>query len=336
MNPKKKLTFGQSVSVVLGLCFTVGILTNIFKKPAVQPAAAPAAQTVLPAPSPVADRQSSLIPKNPTAGSDFKQSLPAEDSRLRDTIRADEFLNGYLGNVWIGYADRADLISRGFFINPMYKHVGEGEGNAATAKGACSPIGFNGAFICGKGMMAPHQWGIQSDDAIGHLNQLEEGWSGGPQSNTASPATLVADRSEPLPDIAPECKAQIDAVSQQIRQIKGLKLKQSRTETFSGGELEGYYPNGRNRTAGFIVENQGPAPASFMQSPELLTQLGTQIINACADLSTVSFSVDRSGWIETIGIFDDGAIRRFGCIEDIVDRPNTRERLPYGYINCAL
>jgi hypothetical protein len=125
-------------------------------------------------------------------------------------------------------------------------------------------------------------------------------------------------------------------VGAQIRQTPGLKLKRTETQTFSGGELEGYYPTGRNRTTVFTLENQGPGPAKFMQAPELLTQLGTQIINACSDLSTVSFSVDRSGWIETIGIFDDGAIRRFGCIEDIQNRPNTRERPPYGYINCAL
>lgn len=180
MDPKKNLTNGQTIAVTLGLCAVAGFFINIFAPKQ------PTQQATAPIPE---EKPASLIPKSTTTAiADFKQSLPAEDTRLRDYIRADAFLGEFLGNVWIGYADRADLISRGFFINPLYKHVGEGEGDPATAKGACSPIGFNGgAYICGKGRMAPHQWGIQSDDAISRLNQLEEGWSASPQSMTTPP-----------------------------------------------------------------------------------------------------------------------------------------------------
>jgi hypothetical protein len=334
MNPKKKLTFGQSVSVVLGLCFTVGILTNIFKKPPVQQAAAPSPVAQAPAPSPVAPATPApkiIKGRFIRTGEDFRYDVPANITLDDDgTIHVTASREYQFGNSTNKSRFKFTFTPDGRWTEQEKTTDGfDGKVYPFTYDGHYSRTQVDGVTKISANFDELPKVGLPPWIAV-------EFTAPSPQSNTASPTILVADRSEPLPDIAPECKAQIDAVSQQIRQIKGLKLKQSRTETFSGGELEGYYPNGRNRTAGFIVENQGPAPASFMKSPILLTQLGIQIINACADLSTVSFSVDRSGWIETIGIFDDGAIRRFGCIEDIHDRPNTRERLPYGYINCAL
>jgi hypothetical protein len=108
---------------------------------------------------------------------DFRSFLPPENEEIRNFILSDPWLGGFLQNVWIGYVTKADLIDRGFYINVLYKHTWEGEGSAATAKGACSPIGFNGAFICGRGMMQAYQWGIQSDEAIRRLNILEEQWA---------------------------------------------------------------------------------------------------------------------------------------------------------------
>lgn len=156
-------------------------------------------------------------------------------------------------------------------------------------------------------------------------------------SNSDAEIQAPAAQAAELPDATPECTAQIDQVRQQISRIKGAVLKSSETSIFSGGELEGYYPNGRNRTATYTLKNSGQpgeTPAHLMRSPVLLTKLGTQIINACPDLSTVTFSVERSSWNETIGIFEDGRIRRFECANS--SRENYRERQPYGYINCGI
>jgi hypothetical protein len=178
MDPNKNLT-GKQSTIIIGSIFGFLVLSAIFsscnpKPQAVAPTVAPSTDPVVAQPpSPALNPQAK---PTPTVAPDFRAALPPQSQPLREFILADPFLAGFLGDVWIGYADRADLISRGFFINPLYKHTGEGEGNATTAKGACSFIGFNGAFICQRGIMAPYQWGIQNDQAIARLNALEEQW----------------------------------------------------------------------------------------------------------------------------------------------------------------
>lgn len=107
---------------------------------------------------------------------DFKTFLPAQDEALKSFILGDAWLNGFLGNVWIGYATRDELLNKGFYVNTLYKHTGEGTAPTGEAKGACSPIGFDGAFMCGQGGIQDYQWGIQNDEAIQRLNILEEQW----------------------------------------------------------------------------------------------------------------------------------------------------------------
>lgn len=333
MDPKKNLTNGQTIGVIVGLL----VVSSLFVRCAFpqQQATAPT-PAVEPPPSPVATATPAPTPKIIKGrfirtGEDFRYDVPANITLDDDgTIHVTASREYQFGN--------STNKSRFKFTFTPDGRWTEQEKTTDGFDGKVYPFNYDG-----------HYSRTQVDGVTKISANFDElpkvglpPWiaveftAPSPQSNTASPAILVADRSNGLPDIAPECKAQIDAVSQQIRQIKGLKLKQSRTETFSGGELEGYYPNGRNRTTVFTLENQGAGPAKFMQAPALHAQLGTQIINACTDLSTVSFVVDRSGWIETVGLFEDGEIRRFGCIEDVNSSHNTRERLPYGYINCAL
>jgi hypothetical protein len=154
---------------IFGGAAAIFILALLMPKPP-----APPPEPAAPAPAP-APESPSPAPAAPI-GQNFRAALPPEDPQLRAFILSDGFLAGFLGNVWIGYADRADLLKRGFYLNALYRHTGEGEGDGATAKGACSPIGFNGAYICGRGKMAAYQWGIQSDQAIKVLNELEERW----------------------------------------------------------------------------------------------------------------------------------------------------------------
>ena len=108
----------------------------------------------------------------------FRQYLPAANQELQNYVMSDSYINGYFlsNDIWIGNATREDLISRGFFVNPLYKHTGSGDGPTSEAKGACSVIGFNGAFMCSQGLMSAYQWGIQSDKVIAQLNVLEENW----------------------------------------------------------------------------------------------------------------------------------------------------------------
>jgi hypothetical protein len=126
-------------------------------------------------------KQATLVKENtipPVAENDFKAFLPSEDTELRSFLLADGTIEGFsiVNRFWVGKISRDELVSRGFFVNPRYKHVGKGEGDRENAKGACSPIGFNGRYMCGKGSMAAYQWGIQLDSVIASLNVLEEVW----------------------------------------------------------------------------------------------------------------------------------------------------------------
>lgn len=117
-------------------------------------------------------------PPKEIAEKDFKTFLPPENRELKSFILSDPFLSGYFSadSIWIGNAIKSDLINRGFYVNTLYKHTGGGEGSEIDAKGACSPIGFDAAFMCGRGL-TPYQWGIQNDKAILKLNELEEEWA---------------------------------------------------------------------------------------------------------------------------------------------------------------
>lgn len=124
------------------------------------------------------NQSSSSIQTNEQESSqNFTDFLPPESAKLKEFILADPWLNGYLQNVWIGHATTEELLNRSFYINTLYKHTGKGTAPVGEAKGACSPIGFDGAFICGRGIIQSYQWGIQNDETIRRLNVLEEEWA---------------------------------------------------------------------------------------------------------------------------------------------------------------
>lgn len=104
------------------------------------------------------NQSSSSVQTNEQQSSqNFRDFLPPESAKLKEFILADSWLNGYLQNVWIGHATTEELLNRGFYINTLHKHTGKGTAPGGEAKGACSPIGFDGAFICGRGIIQPYQ-----------------------------------------------------------------------------------------------------------------------------------------------------------------------------------
>lgn len=125
------------------------------------------------------NQSSSSVQTNEQQSSqNFRDFLPPESAKLKEFILADPWLNGYLyvQNIWIGHATTEELLDRGFSINTLYKYTRKGTAPVGETKGACSPIGFDGAFICGRGIQ-PYQWGIQNDETIRRLNILEEEWA---------------------------------------------------------------------------------------------------------------------------------------------------------------
>jgi hypothetical protein len=90
-------------------------------------------------------------------------------------------------------------------------------------------------------------------------------------------------------------------------------------------------PEGRPKSVSVILDGNVNAT---MRSPKLLTSIGTKIIQSCPDVSTFSIGVNRSGWGETVGIFEDGSIRLFTCTDET--KPRQARYLPYGEILCSL
>jgi hypothetical protein len=148
---------------VLALSLFLGLTTNP------EPEAPAVSKTV---------EQPAAAEEKPEIDRNFRQYLPAANQELQNYVMSDPYINGFFlsNDIWIGNTTREDLTSRGFFVNPLYKHTGSGDGPTWEAKGACSVIGFDGAFMCSQGLMSAYQWGIQSDKVIAQLNVLEENW----------------------------------------------------------------------------------------------------------------------------------------------------------------
>jgi hypothetical protein len=125
------------------------------------------------------------------------------------------------------------------------------------------------------------------------------------------------------------CKDAARRTILRLQQIKGLEFKNI-TAYEATGDAALKLPAGRPRSANLVIDGQ--AAGATMKSPQLLMAIGTDIIRSCPEVSTVNIGVNRSSWSETIGIFGDGSIRRFECLE----APSRQRQIQYGYINCDI
>ena len=131
--------------------------------------------------------------------------------------------------------------------------------------------------------------------------------------------------------LSPQCKTAIESGASRLKAIGGLKLISQRSHT---GTEEGAVklPEGRPRSIKFIID--GKAVNSTMRSPKLIESIGSEIIQACSDVSTFTIGVNRSGWGETVGFFEDGSIRLFTCMDESGSR--RFRKIPYGEILCSV
>lgn len=130
--------------------------------------------------------------------------------------------------------------------------------------------------------------------------------------------------------VSPQCQTAIESGASRLKAIRGLNLVSQRSYTATE-EHVAEFPEGRPRSIRFTID--GTVNAT-MRSPQLITSIGTDIIQACPDVSTVSIGVNRSGWGETVGFFEDGSIRLFTCTDESGSR-RTRN-IPYGAILCSV
>jgi hypothetical protein len=128
------------------------------------------------------------------------------------------------------------------------------------------------------------------------------------------------------------CNASVLRSMAKLKQVKGLEVMPAWRVYEATGDDAQALPTGRPKSISLVID--GKAANSVMRSPKFLTTIGTDIIQRCPEVSMVNIGVNRSAWTETIGIFEDGGIRRFECIESSSDRRT--DRLPYGFINCDI
>ena len=130
--------------------------------------------------------------------------------------------------------------------------------------------------------------------------------------------------------ISSQCQTAIDSGASRLKAIEGLKIVSQGIYTATGDRAS-KLPEGRPMSIRFIIDGNVTAA---MRSPKFITSIGTNIIQACSDVSTVSIGVNRSGWGETVGFFEDGSIRLFTCTDESI--LNTGRNLPYGEILCGI
>ena len=86
----------------------------------------------------------------------------------------------------------------------------------------------------------------------------------------------------------------------------------------------GYFNYPQNRPNGYSFGMTGNATNSIMNSPVFSKSLATQIINNCNSISSVSFGLWQSGWVEVYGLMPNREIKMFECPEDF-DVPYYRD-----------
>jgi hypothetical protein len=86
----------------------------------------------------------------------------------------------------------------------------------------------------------------------------------------------------------------------------------------------------------YIFAMKGSGLDQLWQSPELMIEITRQIINRCPGTAVVTFGRDHSGDSVNVGLFPDGAIKRFSCAPDFERRTNIRTPMNWGEQACDL
>jgi hypothetical protein len=131
--------------------------------------------------------------------------------------------------------------------------------------------------------------------------------------------------------VSPQCQKAIDAGASRLKSIRGLNLI-SQSSFVATEDIAAKLPEGRPRSISLTID--GKAANATMRSPKLITSIGSEILQACSDVSTVSIGVNRSSWSETVGIFDDGSIKLFLCADESASRRDGETA--YGQILCGI
>ncbi|MFM2433109.1 MAG: hypothetical protein RLZZ511_4323 [Cyanobacteriota bacterium] len=145
----------------------------------------------------------------------------------------------------------------------------------------------------------------------------------------SSPAPAQATEEQSPPSEA--CDQAMQSSLTRIQSIKNLKVEDSgRYESMPEGAPSG-------STGRYYVYLSGRGGVDLMKSPKLMGTIAENIIKSC-NATIFTFGQYRSAYGITFGIFEDGVIRQFKCMEDEYPdfEPRSGVKIPYGYSVCNL
>lgn len=123
------------------------------------------------------------------------------------------------------------------------------------------------------------------------------------------------------------CQSTVRTVENRLEEVGDLQVE------IHNGEV-GYPDRPTDRPEGYVFAMTGSALESVMRSPVLLTELSANIIQSCDSVGMVTFGLANSGYVITFGLFPNGEVEPFRC----VDRPDRRNipRLRWGTYDCSI
>ncbi len=123
------------------------------------------------------------------------------------------------------------------------------------------------------------------------------------------------------------CRVAIAAGRNRLAQGRNLRVRgvmQSLTSFYKD------YPRGRDQS--YLYAMTGRSADAVMASPQLMRAIAQTVIQNCPAIGMVFIGVDRSGFIASVGLFNDGKIDFFECVEPSANSPRF---LPWGKRYCT-
>lgn len=124
-----------------------------------------------------------------------------------------------------------------------------------------------------------------------------------------------------------DCTTSISAAQAQIetgREVEVMVRVQNLAEL--------YPDHPENRPMSYLFILKGGSNRAIMRSPQFHKSIARSIIQNCSSVSAVIFGAWGTGWQESTGLFPDGRIEEFECLEYL----GPGRKLTWGQEYCSL
>jgi hypothetical protein len=116
-----------------------------------------------------------------------------------------------------------------------------------------------------------------------------------------------------------ECNSAIANTKNQLENGRQLQVANSEMYQVS------YSDRPENRPNGYLFAMEGAAVESVLSSPVFLNTLAEQVINSCNSVSLVTFGLNYSDYVVSLGLMPNGKVELFQCPADFEGHPYWRD-----------